>query len=125
MRFAATRSVLRKAVIWGLVGLGVAIFFLLASTFTHALSSLQLIFWPTSLAFMALDNATTTRTEWVEGAAFLAFTNFALYFLVGANFDLFVEGWKPTGFKGGLCSLAGAESGMTPKPATPTKSAAV
>ncbi len=83
MRFAATRSVLRKAVIWGLVGLGVAIFFLLASTFTHALSSLQLIFWPTSLAFMALDNATTTRTEWVEGAAFLAFTNFALYFLVG------------------------------------------
>ena len=85
------RFVLRTATIWGTVGFVVAVFFLLVSHFTNALASAELLFWPSSLAFMALDNPTTTRVGWLEGTAFLVFTNIVLYFVVGL---VLTGGWR-------------------------------
>jgi hypothetical protein len=77
------RSALKAATIWGAAGFVVAILFLLVSHFTDVLASVELILWPGSFAFMALDNPTATRLGWTEGAAFLVFTNIVLYFVVG------------------------------------------
>jgi len=77
------RSVLKAATIWGAVGFAVAVFFLLVSHFTDALASVELVLWPGSFAFMALDSPTATRLSWIEGTAFLVFTNIVLYFVVG------------------------------------------
>ncbi len=82
---------LKKALIWGIVGLGVAVILLIISLFTQALAYVELVLWPASLAFMALDNATTTRLDWVGGTAFLILTNFVLYFVVGL---LVTVAWK-------------------------------
>ncbi len=87
------RSVFKAALIWGAVGFAVAVFFFALSLLTDALANVELIFWPSSLAFMALDNSTATRLDWVEGTAFLIFTNFMLYFVVGFALTL---GWKTT-----------------------------
>ena len=85
------RSVLKTALAWGVVGFTLACFFFVLSLVTHALAYVELIFWPSSFAFMALDNPTATRLDWVEGTAFLIFTNFVLYFVVGFVLTL---GWK-------------------------------
>lgn len=85
------RFVLKAATIWGTVGFVVAVFFVLVSHFTDALSSIELVFWPSSFAFMALDNPTATRVGWVEGTAFLVFTNIVLYFVVGM---VLTGGWR-------------------------------
>ena|SRR5208337_17194 len=76
-------SVFKAALIWGVVGFAVSVLFLVLSLFTDALAYVELIFWPSSFAFMALDNSTATRLDRVEGTAFLIFTNFVLYFVVG------------------------------------------
>jgi hypothetical protein len=77
------RSVLKAATIWGAVGFAVAVFFLLVSHFTDALASVELVLWPSSFAFMALDNTTATRLDWIRGTALLVFANIVLYFVVG------------------------------------------
>lgn len=77
------RSALKAATIWGAVGFAVAVFFMLISHFTDALSSLELVLWPSSLGFMALDNPTATRLNWIGGTAFLVVTNIVLYFVMG------------------------------------------
>ena len=76
---------LKKALIWGVVGVGIALILLLVSLFTHAnvFADVALVLWPGSLGLMALDNATTTRLDWVGGTAFLILTNFVLYFVLG------------------------------------------
>jgi hypothetical protein len=85
------RFVLKAATIWGTIGFVVAVFFLLVSHFTDALASIALVFWPSSFAFMSLDNPTATRVGWVEGTAFLVFTNIVLYFIVGM---ILTGGWR-------------------------------
>jgi hypothetical protein len=85
------RSLLKSALICGAVGFGIAVFFLVVSLFTHAFAYVELLLWPSSFAFMALDNSSTTRVDWVEGTAFLVFTNFVLYFVIGFVFTL---GWR-------------------------------
>ncbi len=85
------RSVFKAALIWGAVGFAMAVFFFVLSLLTDALAYVELVFWPSSFAFMALDNSTATRLDRVEGTAFLIFTNFVLYFLVGFVLTL---GWK-------------------------------
>lgn len=84
---------LKKALIWGVVGVGIALIVLLVSLFTHAdaLADIALVLWPGSFGLMALDNATTTRLDWVGGTAFLILTNFVLYFVVGFLLTL---AWK-------------------------------
>lgn len=75
---------LKRALIWGAVGVGVALVVLLVSLFTHAnaLADVALALWPGSFGLMALDSAATTRLDWVGGTAFLVLTNFVLYFIV-------------------------------------------
>lgn len=97
MGFAAMRSIFRTAFIWGCVGVAVAVFFLGLSQFTHALAYVELVFWPGSFAFMALDNTTTTRVGWAEGTAFLVATNFLLYFLVGLILTSIRRAWLRRG----------------------------
>ena len=85
----------RRALIWGAVGVGVSVLLLLVSLLplrTDAFAGLELILWPSSFAFMALDNATSTRLDWIEGTAFLMLTNFVMYFVVGFLVTLFWKG---------------------------------
>jgi hypothetical protein len=77
------RRLLKSALIWGTTGVGIAVFLLVVSLFTDVLAPVELVLWPGSFGFMALDNSTATRLDWVEGTAFLIFTNFVLYFVVG------------------------------------------
>jgi hypothetical protein len=91
MRPAIVRSALKAALIWGAIGFAVAVFFFVLSLFTDALAYVELVFWPSSLAFMALDNSTAPRLDRVEGTAFLILTNIVLYFIVGFVLTL---GWK-------------------------------
>lgn len=106
MRTRLIRSALKMALLWGTVGIGLAVLFFLVSLRTDALADLELVFWPSSFAFMALDNARSTRLDWIEGTALLMFTNFVLYFIVGFLVTL---AWK------GLTRLKGhgpAASGL-------------
>jgi len=88
---SAMGSVFKVALIWGAVGLAMAICFFVLSLLTDAMAYVELVLWPSSFAFMALDNPTATRLDRVEGAVFLIFTNFVLYFVVGFFLTL---GWK-------------------------------
>jgi hypothetical protein len=88
---SAMGSIFKAALIWGAVGLAVAVCFFLLSLLTDAMAYVELVLWPSSFAFMALDNSTATRLDRVEGTAFLIFTNFVLYFVVGFVLTL---GWK-------------------------------
>lgn len=83
MLFGKLHSVVKTALIWGCVGFGVAVLFFILSLFTDVLAYVEFIFWPSSFTFMALDNSTATRLDWVEGTTFLIFSNFVLYFVVG------------------------------------------
>lgn len=88
------RSVLKAATIWGAVGFAVAVFFVLVSHFTDALAAAELVLWPSSFAFMALDNPTATRLDWIAGTALLIFTNIVLYFVVGLALTTAWRGFK-------------------------------
>lgn len=75
-------QLLRRALIWGSIGGILALILYLISLMTDALASIEMILWPASLAFMALDNSTTTRSQWIGGTAFLILANFVLYFVI-------------------------------------------
>jgi hypothetical protein len=75
-------QIFRRALIWGSIGGVLAFLFYLLSLITDAFASLEIILWPASLAFMALDNSTTTRSQWIGGTALLIVANFVLYFIV-------------------------------------------
>ncbi len=86
METPLVRSSFRIALICGAVGVGVAVLLLLVSLLplrNGALTRLELILWPSSFAFMALDSATSTRLDWIKGTAFLMLTNFVMYFVIG------------------------------------------
>ncbi len=86
MATTLARSAFRIALVCGAVGFGVAVLLLLVSLLplrNDAISGVELILWPSSFAFMALDNATSTRLDWIEGTAFLMLTNFVMYFVIG------------------------------------------
>lgn len=96
MQAGSIRSILKVALLWGLVGIVLAIFFLLVSLRTDVFSGLELVLWPSSFAFMALDNARSTRIDWIEGTLLLVLTNFVVYFVVGLILNL---GWRSLSHK--------------------------
>jgi len=76
------RSAFKAGLIGGAVGFALAIFFFALSLVTDALAYVELVVWPASFAFLALDNSGATRPERVEGTAFLMLVNFVWYFVL-------------------------------------------
>jgi putative effector of murein hydrolase LrgA (UPF0299 family) len=85
------RSIWKTASIWGLVGVGVAVLFMLGSSLlglfhpSPALDGLrqniELFVWPTSFWLMATEEAGRMTTIEIVVVAVLA--NFIVYFIVG------------------------------------------
>lgn len=84
------RAVLKASLVWGAVGLGVAVLWSLllflqvprhVGPVRDYLDAALLISWPAAFSFLSLENAGTTAQLVV--ALLAALTNFVLYFFVG------------------------------------------
>jgi putative effector of murein hydrolase LrgA (UPF0299 family) len=85
------RSIWKTASIWGLVGVGVAVLFMLGASLLGLLhpspaldglrQDIELFVWPTSFWLMATEGAGRTTTVEIVVTAVLA--NFVVYFVVG------------------------------------------
>ncbi len=93
------RSIWKTALIWGLVGLGVAVLFILGSSLLGLLhpspaldglrQDIELFVWPTSFWLMATEGAGRTTTIEIIIMAVLA--NSVIYFLFGL---LLTAAWR-------------------------------
>jgi hypothetical protein len=80
------RYILRKSLIWGTVGFGIAAFFsILAPVVINTRLRILLfpmpILWPASFGFMATDNA--SRGALVMDNVLFCLVNFVTYFILG------------------------------------------
>ena len=85
------RSISKTASIWGVVGVGAAVLFMLGSSLLGLLhpspaldglrQDIELFIWPTSFWLMATEGAGRTTT--IEIVVMSVLANFVVYFVVG------------------------------------------
>lgn len=86
------RSILKRSLLWGVIGSGFAILYFPIVTIDWRWGHVAVfVLCPTSIAFMAVDKAVFTAVDWMREITFLVLTNFALYFMVGL---VLTSAWK-------------------------------